>query len=40
VLDQLRRAGGLSHHFAAFESRPEQETMAVSDVQNLLRASR
>jgi DNA polymerase-3 subunit epsilon/ATP-dependent DNA helicase DinG len=29
-LDQLRRAGGLSHHFAAFESRPEQETMAAA----------
>ncbi|HWC30146.1 MAG TPA: helicase C-terminal domain-containing protein [Dehalococcoidia bacterium] len=30
VLDVLRRAGGLSHHFANFESRTEQETMAVA----------
>jgi len=30
VLDLLRGAGGLSHHFAAFEQRPEQEAMAVS----------
>jgi len=30
VLEQLQRAGGLAHHFAAFESRPEQETMAAA----------
>ncbi|HEU0073583.1 MAG TPA: helicase C-terminal domain-containing protein [Dehalococcoidia bacterium] len=28
VLDLLRRAGGLTHHFADFEQRPEQEKMA------------
>jgi DNA polymerase-3 subunit epsilon/ATP-dependent DNA helicase DinG len=28
VIDLLRRAGGLTEHFAAFEQRPEQEKMA------------
>jgi DNA polymerase III epsilon subunit family exonuclease len=30
LLELLRGAGGLTHHFATFESRPEQETMAVA----------
>jgi len=30
VLALLRGAGGLSHHFAAFEQRPEQEKMATA----------
>jgi predicted DnaQ family exonuclease/DinG family helicase len=30
VIDLLRRAGGLPHHFAVFEQRPEQEKMALA----------
>ena len=30
VIDLLRRAGGLTEHFASFEQRPEQEKMALA----------